>query len=152
MKNLLLTAIAIVTISACTAKKPVEDPETLPKNIVLKPEHGESAEQEREELRMMIRAIENRIAGYPCSDPAEWKYSPIGAKPCGGPSSYIAYPIAIEYEIISQINAFSAKQAAFNKKHGLMSDCAIVPPPSGITCKDGKAVLIGKSSVNAEVQ
>ena len=37
-------------------------------------------------------------------------------------------------------------QSAFNTKYGLVSDCMMVMPPSGIRCVDGKAVLVSGNS------
>ena len=97
----------------------------------------------------MIREIEALIALEPCTDPAQMKLAAIGAKPCGGPSSYIAYPSKLEAQILPKIEHFTQMQSAFNKKYNLMSDCSMVMPPAGIRCENGKAVLVRDSGVTA---
>ena len=52
----------------------------------------------------------------------------------------------IEDEIVTKIKNFTQMQSAFNTKYGLVSDCMMVMPPSGIRCVDGKAVLVSGNS------
>lgn len=152
MKNILFVPFLIITVLSCSAKKAEKEPETLPKDIALKPENNFNQQIEREKLSGLIKEIDSLVATENCSDPSEWRSSPIGAKPCGGPSSYIAYPIKMEDEILAKIKTFTTMQADFNKKYQLMSDCAVVPPPAGITCEGGKAVLVKSSFGEADVQ
>jgi len=146
MKHLIYIPLVIFTLFSCKAKKADKEPETLPKDIALKPENNYSQQLDRERLAVLVKEIDSLAGSEVCTDAAEWRSSPIGAKPCGGPSSYIAYPIKMEDEILAKIKEFTAQQDAFNKKYQLMSDCAMVPPPAGIRCENGKAVLI-KSDV-----
>ncbi|MGZ5274111.1 MAG: hypothetical protein ACXWCA_07340 [Kaistella sp.] len=152
MKNLLIISIALLSLASCKAKKSVENADTLPKDISLKPENNMSQQEDQQELSALIKDIDAIIATEPCADPAEWKFSAIGAKPCGGPSSYIAYPVKLEDELLPRIEQFTAMQSAFNKKYNLMSDCAMVMPPSEIRCENGKAVLVRGNSEVTEVQ
>ncbi len=150
MKNLLIVAISILTLSACSSKKNgISEEETLPKDIALKAAKNFTQEIEQEELSTLIKEIEATIAKETCSDPTDWKFTAIGSKPCGGPSSYIAYPIEIEDEILKKVSSFTSKQSSFNLKYGLMSDCAMVLPPAEIRCENGKAILIA-NDINIE--
>ncbi|MPN29835.1 hypothetical protein SDC9_177288 [bioreactor metagenome] len=54
--------------------------------------------------------------------------------------------------MLPKIKNFTDAQSAFNKKYGLVSDCVVVPAPSGIRCENGKAVLISGNSGDGEVQ
>ncbi|SFJ08676.1 hypothetical protein SAMN05421638_2091 [Kaistella treverensis] len=146
MKHLIYIPLVVFTLFSCKAKKGDKAPETLPKDIALKPENNYSQQLDRERLAVLVKEIDSLAGSEICTDAAEWRSSPIGAKPCGGPSSYIAYPIKMEDEILAKIKEFTAQQDAFNKKYQLMSDCAMVPPPAGIQCENGKAVLV-KSDV-----
>ena len=112
--------------------------ETLPKDIALKPDNNYVQQEDYKKLSVMIQEIEAEIAKETCTDASEWRISPIGSKPCGGPSSYIAYPIKIENEILPKIKNVTQMQSAFNQKYGIISDCAVVPAPSGIRCENGK--------------
>lgn len=152
MKNLFIISIALLSLASCKAKKSAENADNLPKDISLKPENNMSQQQDQQALTALIKKIDAVIATVPCTNPAEWKFSAIGSKPCGGPSSYIAYPVKLEDEIMPQIEKFTAMQSAFNKKYGLMSDCSMVMPPAEILCANGKAVLVSGNSEVAEVQ
>lgn len=140
MKKGIVISFALLALASCKTKNTADDA-NLPKDISLKPENNLSQQEERQEISAMIAEIETLIATESCSNINDWKYAPIGSKPCGGPSSYIAYPEAMEEDILSKIEIFTQKQAAFNTKYQLMSDCAMVMEPSGIECVDGKAVL-----------
>jgi len=146
MKHLIYIPLVVLTLFSCKAKKGDKEPETLPKDIALKPENNYSQQFDRERLAVLVKEIDSLAGSEVCTDAAQWRSSPIGAKPCGGPSSYIAYPIKMEDEILAKIKEFTAQQDAFNKKYQLMSDCAMVPPPAGIRCENDKAVLV-KSDV-----
>ena len=152
MKNLFIISIALLSLASCNAKKSAENADNLPKDISLKPENNLSQQEDQMALSTLIKEIDAIISTEPCTNPAEWKFSAIGAKPCGGPSSYIAYPVKLEDEILPRIEQFTAMQSAFNKKYNLMSDCSMVMPPSEIRCENGKAVLVRGNSEVSEVQ
>lgn len=147
MKHLLIIGISVLTLTACSSRKAVDE-DTLPKDIALKPETSLTQDQKRANMAVLIKEIDLIISKESCNDVAEWKFTPIGSKPCGGPSSYIAYPIKMEEEVLTKVINFTAMQSAFNLKYGLMSDCAMVPEPAGIKCVDGKAVLVGGNLEN----
>jgi len=147
MKKTLLLLTLSVALLSCGTRKKAADPDTLPKDVALRPDTNSGMQYDREQLSLMRKEIEAMIALTPCTNTADWMFAPIGAKPCGGPSSYIAYPIARQNEILPLIQKFSSQQAAFNQKYKMMSDCALVPEPAGIRCEDGKAILIGNRSV-----
>lgn len=142
MKHLLIIAISLLTLTSCLSKKKLMDEETLPKDISQKPHIHNSQEDDQLQMKNLIKEIDSIISAEPCTDAANWKFTAIGAKACGGPSSYIAYPIQLEDEILSKVTQFTSMQSAFNIKYGLMSDCAMVLPPAEIICENGKAVLL----------
>ncbi len=146
MKNLAFTTIALFFISSCTSKNAIVDVDTLPKDISLKPENNISQQLEQEQLKMIMLEIDSLIQTENCPNPEEWTFTAIGAKPCGGPSSYIAYPKKLAGEILPKVNQLTSMQDAFNKKYRLMSDCAIVLPPTAIACVEGKAILMNENS------
>lgn len=147
MKNFLLIAIALLSFNACQSKKSLGDVDTLPKDIALKPDNLILQQEQKLAMSALIKEIESSIQTVTCDDAADWEFTAIGAKPCGGPSSYIAYPKKLAGEILPKVADLTAKQMAFNKKYGMMSDCHFVPEPTGIECRDGKAVLVKGSSV-----
>jgi hypothetical protein len=87
-------------------------------------------------------SIESEVTKEKCTDATEWAFAPMGAKSCGGPQLYIAYPKKMEKSILSRIDDYTEKVKAFNQKYGIMSDCMMVNPPTAIKCIKGKAELI----------
>ena len=150
MKNLLIIVISVLTLASCSSKKGMIEEETLPKDIALKPDNEFSQEEEQLQMKNLINKIDSLISTETCFDATEWKFAAIGSKACGGPSSYIAYPLKLEEQILPKITQFTSMQSAFNTKYKIMSDCAMVMPPAEIRCQDGKAVLIGDHSDKKE--
>ena len=148
MKNFLLLIIVFLSFTACKTK--MVNTDNLPKDVSQKPENNVSQQEDRQHLSVLIREIEMQIQSVSCDDAADWAFSPIGAKPCGGPTFYIAYPKGMESHILPEIKKFTEMQTAFNKKYNLMSDCMIVTPPTGIKCVDGEAVLVSENSVEVQ--
>ncbi|QOW10661.1 hypothetical protein Q73A0000_09885 [Kaistella flava (ex Peng et al. 2021)] len=152
MKNLLIIAISALTLVSCSSKKGIADEETLPKDIALKPDNQFSQDEEQLQMKNLITKIDSLISTETCSDATEWKFTAIGAKACGGPSSYIAYPTKLENEILPKVTQFTSMQSAFNTKYKIMSDCAMVLPPTEIKCEDGKVVLVGDQPEKKEAE
>ena len=152
MKHLLIIGISILTLSACSAKKAAMDDDTLPKDISQKPHNHFTQEEEQVQMKNLIKEIDSIIATEICSDPNDWKFTAIGSKACGGPTSYIAYPIKLEAKILPKVIQFTSMQSDFNTKYSLMSDCAMVMPPVEIRCENGKAILVGDQMEKEEVE
>lgn len=150
MKYFLIIVLSTLLFVGCKTKNDAEAKENLPKDISLKPENNLSQQQDKEPLTKLIKEIEATIQKETCTDAADWNFAPIGAKPCGGPSSYIAYPKKMESQILPQIEKFTEMQTAFNKKYQLISDCMLITEPTGIECVDGKAVLTSENTVELQ--
>ncbi|GAA5096425.1 hypothetical protein GCM10023210_30170 [Chryseobacterium ginsengisoli] len=125
--------------SCGTAKKANEN---LPKDISERPADENSQKYDQAQLDKIKASIESEIAKEKCTDANEWTFAPMGAKACGGPQSYIAYPKKSEETILKKINDYTEKVKAFNQKYGIISDCMMINPPTGIKCVNGKAELI----------
>ena len=158
MKKALVILTAILTAAACSSKKPVTDVNTLPKDVALKPVREAETEdevllQKRENIRVMRASIDSLRDSHTCSGTGDWRISPLGSKPCGGPAAYIAYNKEVESEILPRIQEFTRRQAAYNSRRNLFSDCKVEPQPTGIKCESGKPVLIfsdDSQSLNAD--
>lgn len=99
-------------------------------------------EDEARELAKMRAAIDKVANSVSCTDAADWKFIPIGSKACGGPTGYIAYHKTIDEAAFKKmVDAYTTAQQDFNKKWGVASDCAMVMPPAGVKCEDGKPVF-----------
>jgi hypothetical protein len=82
----------------------------------------------------MLTSMWNDIAvvvGTEARQESSCRSMPIGAKPCGGPWSYIVYSVTStnEAELRSLVASFNHYQARLNRKKGMMSTCDYVMPP-----------------------
>ncbi len=154
MKNIFIALGLCVLLTSCKTT-PNIDPDTLPKDIALKPAIEKDSivpvtslddSTEMIALEENIRELRDEIIrlseSKKCDDASQWRISPLGAKPCGGPRKYLAYPKELEAELLPKITKYNNESADYNRKRGLTSDCEVVPIPSGVKCEDGKAVLL----------
>lgn len=78
-----------------------------------------------------------------CIDSSEWRFAGIGAKPCGGPSGYIAYSKDIDtVYFLDRLSRYNKAVREKNLREDLFSDCSIVPAPSAIRCENKKPILV----------
>ncbi len=78
-----------------------------------------------------------------CTGPAQWSFTALGSKACGGPKTYIAYPHSIDTVAFLQlVKKYNEAEHAFNEKHNIISDCMAILPPAEVSCVDGKPVLV----------
>lgn len=118
------------------------DPAEMPKDISERPADESSQKYDEAQLDKLKASIESSVSKEKCTDAAEWAFSPLGTKACGGPVSYIAYPKKNEAAILPKIEDYAAKMSEFNKKYSINSDCMMAPEPIGVKCQSEKAVLI----------
>jgi hypothetical protein len=80
-----------------------------------------------------------------CDEQRQCHVVGVGAKPCGGPSGYVAWsdkrtdPNALR----TAVEAHARAQAEEDKRRGLVSDCAVTPMPAAVCrprAQDGKRV------------
>lgn len=137
-------ALCIVLFTAsCSSVKNTDA--TLPKDISERPADENSQKYDQAQLDKLKASIESEISKEKCTDAAEWTFAPMGAKGCGGPQLYIAYPKKMEATILPKINDYTEKVKAFNQKYSTVSDCMMVMPPTSIKCVNGKAELVVNS-------
>jgi len=145
MKNLFLKISALVfcaslTLVSCNTAKNANA--NLPKDIAERPADENSQKYDQAQLDKIKASIETEISKEKCVDANEWTFAPMGAKACGGPQSYVAYPKNQEATILPKINDYTEKVKAFNQKYNIMSDCMMIMPPTSIKCVNGKAELV----------
>lgn len=98
---------------------------------------------EAKQLQQLYTEIAGLAAKEPCEDPAEWTFTPVGSKPCGGPSSYLAYSKKIDTtHFLERVALYTELEISFNEKWDVSSDCAVVPAPVGVMCVDGAGKLV----------
>lgn len=134
-----LLGFSLLSVS-CGSAKDVDA--NLPKDISERPVNESSQRYEQAQLDQLKASIESEAAKEKCTNASEWAFAPMGAKACGGPQLYIAYPKKMEPEILSRIDDYTEKVKAFNQKYGVISDCMMINQPTAIKCISGKAELI----------
>ena len=96
-----------------------------------------SQETEQQELAAIKAEIENLASTSIFGVTFECKYIAFGSKPCGGPWTYLVYSTSIDAEELeNRVEGYNRKEKMFNTKWGVISDCAITNPPSGIKCEN----------------
>lgn len=100
-------------------------------------------EEERMELDIDKQAIIDFAATSVCNASTECKYIGFGSKPCGGPWSYIIYTTSIDTDKLELwIEDYNNKEADFNAKWGVFSDCSIANPPTSISCENNVCIPV----------
>ena len=102
-----------------------------------------SGEEEAIELSNMLARINEIANSVKCINADEWRYTPYGSKPCGGPNGYIAYSSNIDTTaFLKLIEEHKLAQKKYNEEQGIISDCSVPAEPTGVKCEQDKAVLL----------
>jgi hypothetical protein len=66
-----------------------------------------------------------------CTSDSQCQVLPIGAKPCGGPASHLAYSTASTdaAELKALAERYHGEQQASNQRSGMISNCQVMPTP-----------------------
>ncbi len=103
----------------------------------------ETQESDKQQLEILKNEIEQLIDSGTCSENSDCDSIAFGSKPCGGSWSYLAYPTTIDVDLLlSKVNYYNEKERLFNIKWGIISDCAVVTPPTNVECIEGKCTAI----------
>ncbi len=91
-----------------------------------------------DELRTHIAAM---IEPPSCSSTAECRAMAFGAKPCGGPWTYLVYSVTRTdtATLAEWVQRYNAREADLNRKEGRLSDCMLVAEPQPV-CVQGQCV------------
>lgn len=100
-------------------------------------------EIELEQLNVLKSNIETLASTSICNESVECKFIAFGSKPCGGPWGYLIYSTSIDtVQLETWVEDYNQKQAAFNVKWGLISDCSVPSPPTSINCENNTCIPI----------
>ncbi|PKQ45658.1 hypothetical protein [Confluentibacter flavum] len=100
-------------------------------------------EEDKKELAALKQTIEDLASSSVCNENTECKYIAFGSKACGGPKSYLLYSTSIDVENLEMlVEEYNQKETDFNTKHGIISDCALVMPPTGLSCENNTCIPI----------
>jgi hypothetical protein len=110
------------------------------------PVPADSAEVQADKASLdVLRAEVRAQLGDPtCTETAQCRTIPFGAKPCGGPWSYLVYSVATTDSALlaGAVDRYTAREHELNRLEGRVSDCALVTEP-GVMCADGQCVPVG---------
>jgi hypothetical protein len=99
-------------------------------------------EDDEQALAAEYTEIQRLSLSTSCEDAKDWTFTAIGARACGGPTSYIAYSTKIDVNaFLNLIKLYSEHQYQYNQKWGVISPCSIIIPPKGVICENGKPKL-----------
>ena len=107
---------------------------------------GPSSRQGEDAASLLVR-IRNGIGGAACTDDAQCKTLPVGARACGGPEGYLPYSTGVKSSepLVDLAARHAARRRADVAASGMMSTCEIITDP-GATCVKGACQL--RSGVN----
>lgn len=96
-------------------------------------------ESDAERLAALDSEIRTLVADASCNDLADCRVIGYGAKPCGGPWTYLIYCVrAVDTaRLASLVSIHYELERAINLKEGVFSDCS-VPTPPHLGIIDGK--------------
>jgi hypothetical protein len=89
-----------------------------------------------------LRLVVRELVGEPtCEDAVQCRSVAFGAKPCGGPWSYLVYSVASSdsVRLAQAVAAYNSREAGVNRQEGRVSDCRMVTAPA-LECRDGTCV------------
>lgn len=134
-KLAILFMLACATSAACSTRAgdpPAAGPAQPPKAAAPAPVGGAET---LGQMRTLIGAAE-------CSSDNQCRVLPVGARPCGGPASYLAWSSAKTdgAQLQALAERHKAEQQADNMATGRISTCIALAPPA-VACRAGTCQL-----------
>ena len=90
-------------------------------------------------LSSLRLSINQALGDRRCSSVDVCRSIPYGAKPCGGPRSYLVYSIITSdsVRLMQDVRRYNEAEARLNEESGEISDCSLVSKP-GVECSEGR--------------
>ncbi|NJM79251.1 MAG: hypothetical protein HC854_05800 [Flavobacterium sp.] len=96
-----------------------------------------------EELKRDKQIIKDYIASFPCDALIGCNTIAFGSKPCGGPWEYLVFSNAVDLDYLTRkVTDYNLLESAYNSEFTIVSDCAVVNPPTNIGCVNGVCAII----------
>lgn len=83
-----------------------------------------------------------------CSADRHCRALPLGAKPCGGPWSYLIYSQngTDLPQLQAKVREHSALESSLNRQSLAVSDCEFIAPPERLVCRQQRCVNLDDSA------
>lgn len=134
---ILLLSFYWVTAGGCEKVNPVCNTESS-----LSIGSAGSKEEDNAVLKQLAEELYQLSGSSSCTNRDNWKIAPMGAKPCGGPSGYIAYKSTIDEAcFLIKLAYYNDQVAVYNQKYQLLSDCSVPAQPKAVVCENNKPVF-----------
>ncbi len=107
-----------------------------------------------EEMASTNSALKTAIAlENQCATSTDCNILPVGARACGGPSSFVAYSVkSSNIENIHSLAQLTTQlEQQYNSENSVLSMCFIAMPPSAV-CDETKKCVTGPSSYEPDYQ
>lgn len=115
----------------------------VPMGILISCEDDGSSQVLQSDLDQLKAEIMDLIADKSCQGAGDCTTIAFGAKPCGGPASFLVFAQSKVTQSLleDKVNAYNQLEHQFNVENGLVSDCAVVSPPE-VGCEDEKCAAL----------
>lgn len=92
-----------------------------------------------EKIYRLGKAVKAEIGEARATKISQCKFIAVGAKPCGGPTAYLAYSTAQtdEIKLIKLVSEYNVLGKKYNEEMQLNSDCMMVQEPSETYLEEG---------------
>ncbi|WP_338409541.1 hypothetical protein [uncultured Flavobacterium sp.] len=94
-------------------------------------------------LAFKKQEILDYIQSFSCTSASSCNYIAFGAKPCGGPRAFLAYPNTVNQTTLEAlVLEHYEMDNAYNIQIGASSDCQVVSPPNNVECVNGVCTVL----------
>ena len=136
--NVGLAVLSVVLISACAADSVGDS---------LAPQPSAQAPSRATEASLQTQIL--KAIGYAaCSEDSQCHVLPLGAKACGGPTSWLAHSetAGSAVRLSTLADQLADLQRNRDEKSGVVSNCQYLPAPAA-SCKEGRCQLRAPSTL-----
>ena len=106
-------------------------------------ENSSSTQITPQQLEQKRQEIVEYINSFSFTNASICNYIAFGAKPCGGPREYLAFPNTVNQTTLQNlVDEYYEMDNQYNIQTNAISDCMVVAPPNNIDCIDGVCTII----------
>ncbi len=105
----------------------------------------DEASQAAPPLDSLRTAVHRLVAEPVCESVQDCRAVAFGAKPCGGPWTYLVYSVRAtdSTRLARAVARYNQREEELNREEGRMSDCAFVTEPE-LECRAGRCATGGR--------